>query len=321
MLSKHFITGSGIPMLLSPYPRGDNWGFARREFAVCRLLGLPQPALLRARAAMRRQEPNAENVTCLLGRGDVSSTCGAPVSMDGEHLLHCRRGCARHARHKAVVNALVPVLREAEYQVFVEDDRVLFEPRPPAQGGPRSAAQGENLPHLRSDILAVESAGSSNESMSLCIDVAIVDATRADMISRGSSAGRLCAAGLEEEAKRRKYGRPVDRRRVEFSPFVVESHGALGKAAQQVVKKLAKRIVEKRRSRGNLGNDWAPRVQQAMVANAVKQSIAVALQRSQASFVLEHAQWLVGWAGVRHTNPPPPQPQHPQTQQDIDRQI
>ncbi len=45
-------------------------------------------------------------------------------------------------------------------------------------------------------------------------------------------------AGLAEKAKRRRYGRPVDQRRIKLSPFVAESHTDLGKAAQAVVEKL-----------------------------------------------------------------------------------
>jgi hypothetical protein len=40
----------------------------------------------------------------------------------------------------------------------------------------------------------------------------------------------------------------------------------------------------------------APRVHKAMVANELKQTIAVALQRSQASFVLNHADALAAIA-------------------------
>ncbi len=46
-------------------------------------------------------------------------------------------------------------------------------------------------------------------------------------------------------------GDELHKPRVEFAPFatiVMESHGALGKAAQAIVKKLAKRIAEKRRA-------------------------------------------------------------------------
>ncbi len=44
-------------------------------------------------------------------------------------LLHCNRVNAKHLRHNAVrvVNALAPALREAGYQLFLEDDRVAFE--------------------------------------------------------------------------------------------------------------------------------------------------------------------------------------------------
>jgi hypothetical protein len=47
------------------------------------------------------------------------------------------------------------------------------------------------------------------------------------------------------------------------------------------VKKLAKRIAEKRRARGE-DRDWAPRVQKAVIAHELKQlqAIAVTLRRS-----------------------------------------
>ncbi len=71
--------------------------------------------------------------------------CGKTCSTDGEHLLHCNRGNAKHLRHNAVVNALAPALREASYQMFLEDDRVVCRV-PPAQGAPASPLKARTLP-------------------------------------------------------------------------------------------------------------------------------------------------------------------------------
>jgi hypothetical protein len=96
--------------------------------------------------------------------------------------------------------------------------------------------------------MAVETASLNLENKSLCIDVSIVDATCARFVARsGAGSGRLYAAGRVEAGKGFKNVRAADRRRVEFTPFVVETHGALGKAAQGVVKRLAE---EKRRLGG-----------------------------------------------------------------------
>jgi hypothetical protein len=255
------------------------------------LLGLPQPALLSALAVENVQIPDAEEMICLMGRG--TEACGETVDMDAEHMLRCKRGNARHARHKAVQKALEPAFREAEYDVYPEDSRTLFH----APAG-RSIEPGEFLPSLRPDLLAIDNRASSIENKSLCIDFSIVDATCTDMISKGSSSTRLVAAGEKEKEKLRKYGRPVNPRTTDFMPFVLESHGAFGKSAQVVVKRLVTRIVERRRSRGIM-TGHAPRVHQAMVANELKQSISVALKRSQASFVLRQAQLLGVRAGRR----------------------
>jgi hypothetical protein len=97
------------------------------------------------------------------------------------------------------LNVLVPFLREAQYQVSVENDRMLF----------RSWRRAvENLPTLRADILALETPSPGFEDKSLCIDVSVVDATRADML-QGSSAARLYAASVVKDGKRSKWGMPL----------------------------------------------------------------------------------------------------------------
>ncbi len=57
----------------------------------------------------------------------------------GEAPASEQRGWAQHARRKTVVEVTVPALREAEYQVFVEDSSVLFDYPPGPASQPRKA--------------------------------------------------------------------------------------------------------------------------------------------------------------------------------------
>ena len=137
--------------------------------------------------------------------------CDAGLASDLSHFHSCRlqKRTAITARHDFVVRTLAKLFRQVGAVVHVE---------PRIYGSER----------LRPDL------DITFPDQSLMVDVAI---THPASPSR-TSANPLAAAGIAEQAKIAKYQELASRRASTFLPFVLESYGAFGKHAQQVLKTL-----------------------------------------------------------------------------------
>ena len=221
-------TGAGA-WLLAP-PGAQDLSLTPPAFitAVCRLLGLPVPSMIRALNVQRMLNPDAAHLVCTLGG------CGRDVDVSGDHIIQCTHHAARSVRHRTIVDKLVPYLVEAGYHVTREDSSV-YPVRARDDGVRKMDLVARDVRH-----------GATN----LCIDVSIVDATIDSNVMRngGSAEVRLYAAGVAVKGKETHYrDTPAGYKLV---PFIMEAHGALAQPAVELVRTLADRIAPRRAGLG-----------------------------------------------------------------------
>ena len=148
-------TGAGAWLLAPPGARDLSITSSAFITAVCRLLGLPLPAMIRALGVQRMTNPDASHLVCTLGG------CGRDIDVTGDHIIQCTHHAARSVRHRTIVDKLEPYLVEAGFHVTREDASVY--PVRPRDDGVR-----------KMDLVARDARHGEHN---LCIDVSIVDAT------------------------------------------------------------------------------------------------------------------------------------------------
>lgn len=276
-------TGAGAWLLAPPGAQDLSLSSSHYITAVCRLLGLPLPSMIRALNVQRMTNPDANHLVCTLGG------CGRDIDMHGDHIIQCTHHAARSVRHRIIIDKLEPYLVEAGYAVTREDASVY-----PARAGDRG---------VRSMDLVARDArhGETN----LCIDVSIVDATLDPNLTRngGSAEVRLYAAGVACKGKETHYrDTPSGYKLV---PFVMEVHGALSRPAVELVRTLAERIAPRRvalsggmasTSTGEGSKTLA--VQKALIKNELKQTLSIALQRCHGLSLEKGANYVAGRLGL-----------------------
>ena len=280
-------TGAGA-WLLAP-PGAQDLSLAPSAFitAVCRLLGLPVPCMIRALNVQRMTNPDAAHLVCTLGG------CGRDVDMTGDHIIQCNHHAARSVRHRTIVDKLVPYLVEAGYHVTREDSSVY--PVRARDHGVR-----------RMDLVARDV---RNGDTNLCIDVSIVDATLDSLVMRngGSAEVRLFAAGGAVKHKETHYrDTPAGYKLV---PFIMEAHGALAQPAVELVRTLADRIAPRRAGLGGgvataatststVVHNRSLAAHKALIKNELKQVLSIAVQRCHALSLEKGANHAAGRLGA-----------------------
>ena len=116
-------------------------------------------------------------------------------------------------RHDSVKYKLAHLIRESGRQVQVEKKDVLDD-------GTNKRPADVFVHHWDLD-------------MPLCIDVAVISGTSNQTIE------------TKEAEKRRKYLVDCENRQIKFEPFIMDSHGRMGKTARSILKKLSYGYAEK----------------------------------------------------------------------------
>jgi hypothetical protein len=250
--------------------------------SVCRLLHLPQPALVKSLSDVASNSPNVDTLTCNLG-----SHCGADVDLEGVHVMHCRNYNARNVRHDVIKDLMADYIKKAGYLVTVED-RLLYRVSENDSAPMRPDIRGEDITH---------------GLQTLSVDVSVVDATCNEYVNRREGGSSVCpryAAGVRAREKVAHYaGVHRAQPNIQFVPFIIESHGAIGVEAVLCINNLSKRIVERRAFSG-INRLRPPQVLEALVKNELKQKLSIALQRVQASSLNKGALYMSGRAAASH---------------------
>ena len=281
-------TGAGAWLLAPPGAKDLSITSSAFITAVCRLLGLPLPAMIRALGVQRMTNPDASHLVCTLGG------CGRDIDVTGDHIIQCTHHAARSVRHRTIVDKLEPYLVEAGFHVTREDASVY--PVRPRDDGVR-----------KMDLVARDARHGEDN---LCIDVSIVDATIESNLMRngGSAEVRLYAAGVAVKGKETHYrDTPAGYKLV---PFIMETHGALSRPAVELVRLLAERIAPRRaglrggaasasssastRGGGSDGGNINMAVLKALIKNELKQTLSIALQRCHALSLEKGANYVAG---------------------------
>ena len=272
--------GAGAWLLATPFTPDLTLSPPLMISAICRLLHLPQPALVKSLSDVVSNVANVDTLVCNLG-----SHCGADVDLEGDHVMHCRNYNARNVRHDVIKDLMAEYIKKAGYLVTLED-RLLYRVSESDSAPMRPDIRGEDVTH---------------GLHTLSVDVSVVDATCAEYVNRRVGGSSVCprfAAGERAKEKVAHYAH-VHRAQpdIQFVPFIIESHGAIGVEAVLCIKNLAKRIVERRAFSG-INRLRPPQVLEALVKNELKQKLSIALQRVQASSLNKGALYMSGRAAA-----------------------
>jgi hypothetical protein len=270
-------SGPGAGAWLTAPTRYGKTKFSSEQFisSACRLLDLPQPAILDAMVALQHNSTlPTELVKCCLGSDLV---CNAVVSTNGHHFSVCKHGNLRFRRHDAIIRVLKPVIEDAGYGVSLENDTIY----PPLSNGGATIVR-------KMDIVAVAPEISEDApASSLCIDVSVVDATSdlnssSTTLQPGSRGGsdpartRLHAAKKRVKQKKDHYrDTPTP---YELIPFVVEANGALSAEASKFIKNVCRRVVAVK----GAGRFTSSRMREIHLRTELTTQISVALQKVHA---------------------------------------
>ena len=176
---------------------------------------------------------------------DVCVACQQDVSNNAYHGLHCKHTKQfATLRHNAVENALAAAARQSACAVVQQ-----------------AAGLVSSAPGLKPDLLVLTSKGT------VVSDVVVSDPMAPSNLPV-SVKGSLALANQMAEKKRGKYKVITDALRAEHLPFSVETTGALGETAQEVIKLIAWTARE-------YGSPWSPEE----IKVHLMSSVAVAIQR------------------------------------------
>jgi hypothetical protein len=159
--------------------------------------------------------------------GHVMCACGAAVTdANFDHFQGCTavRRDALDARHGVVQFALAKIATEAGVATVMDY----------ASHSARRASGSRLRPDGRFAGLF------ASQRADVMTDVSVTNPSSASLASRVNGK-RLTATAIREQAKTQKYAAFAEQQRVAFCPFVVESYGALGKCALEIVNALARR--------------------------------------------------------------------------------
>jgi hypothetical protein len=198
-------SGYGAGAWLKATPNTPSKTFLARQYtsAVCRLLNLPQPAVLDAMVATQASSGIPSTlIKCGMGEGLV---CGDTVTVQGQHFGVCKHSKLYHQRHGSICRIVKNALEEASFSVSVENSSI-YPPRVVA----------DDRVSRRMDLVAVApDQGTDAPATALCIDVSVTDATAASNLSTamrpGSQGGtnsattRLHAANKVAAEKKKTY--------------------------------------------------------------------------------------------------------------------
>ena len=143
---------------------------------------------------------------------------GGWCDVKGEHATMCAGGHSRVLRHITVRDTLAKAARTSGYRTDIEHGGGLGDQRRPG------------------DVIIYN----WNEDRHLLIDVAIINPLCSSNLSKLISEGVGAAATAYEKTKERTYS-DLDFAKYEFLPFIVETTGAMGKAAHGFCKELKRR--------------------------------------------------------------------------------
>jgi len=161
-------------------------------------------------------------------RADMMCACGTRVS-EFHHFHVCKklRRTAVTTRHNLLVHRLAKICTSAGHATVVEP--IMQEDDPAPEVRDYSSA---NLHSRRPDLSTASYNGL------LFIDVSVTHPL-ADSYVRQAQKKPLHAAERRAAEKRSKYLRMAQDLSADFSPFVLESYGAMGKGTQQLLKSMA----------------------------------------------------------------------------------
>jgi hypothetical protein len=160
---------------------------------------------------------------------------------DPDHAHSCiaQKGASRQRRHDALKLALAGLARSCGYHVEVEPIFPLL-PHNPDTGQLERTAEPDGR---RGDLLLVR-----NNTRQL-IDVTVVRPTAPTQLRSSSVAGAhlqpLAAASDAERLKHRKYDAECARHGWKMVPFVLETYGAKGTEARQLLQRLAPHSIDR----------------------------------------------------------------------------
>jgi hypothetical protein len=122
---------------------------------------------------------------------------------------------------------------------------------------------------------------------------------------RAAAKEPLCTAANKEEQKKQKYTEAANAEGMAFRPFVLETYGAFGKEAQQIVKQAVKEMADKlppdTLTKAGLST-WTA----ASFRTHYLQRISICLQKGNAKAIIKRAQRDFKMAGHHGTPLTPP---------------
>jgi hypothetical protein len=144
---------------------------------------------------------------------EVCNSCSEPMDYYGAHGTLCRIGGGLTARHDRTLDVILSVVRQSGYACEKERKELLddgTEKRP-------------------ADVFVQ----SWSLDQALALDVAVVNGADPNAILK------------KEHEKNRKYLLDCSNNNMEFTPFVIDSFGRMGKAAKNFLQKLSFKFAEK----------------------------------------------------------------------------
>ena len=179
--------------------------------------------------------------------GCATRDCEATALLnDPDHAHSCiaQRGGSRQHRHDAVKNALAGLARSCGFHVEVEPQFPLV-PRVSTAAAAAAAnkrQQSDEPDKRRGDLLLLR------DNVRLLIDVTVVRPTAPTQLRAASATGPhlqpLAAAAAAELQKHRKYDSQCAAHGWTLVPFVLETYGAHGTQARQLLQRMAPHAVD-----------------------------------------------------------------------------